>query len=236
MRHEDNLDSLLSSCRAYPVNRSTPGLPPAPDTPTHGDSSADSSQDSTDSSSGEHLRRPRMANAGHRSNSEGARRMQHPPRAIGKHTETSTSETSTSDTRAPMRPETVPKHRTQTAQPEPTNPLRPRCVVAIPIHGGSCGRDRSLRSPTNQRPMTSPTHDPALAAALRRGSAGVVLPKDVPAKSNRGASRCACGHRANNRGGSRRWSRPLDGAMFTLRFSQRPRLTSAPDADLILPS
>ena len=165
--------------------------------------------------------------------------MQHPPRAIRKQPPKHRPPKHRPPTpRAPMRPETVPKHRTQTAQPEPTNPLRPRCVVAIPIHGGSCGRDRSLRSPTNQRPMTPLPRIMRWLLPTTRKAPGSFFPRTFPRKSNRRNQP----RRLRPPSEQSRWvkavvsDRSMARHVHAAVFATKPRPTSAPDADLILPS
>ena len=170
--------------------------------------------------------------------------MQHPPRSIRKRPPKHRPPTPRPPTpraptpRAPMRPGAAPRHPTKTAQPEPTSPHRPRCVVAIPIPGGSCGRDRSLRSPRKQRPMTPLHRIIRWLLPTTRKTPGSFFPRTSPRKSNRRNQP----RRLRPPSEQSRWVKAVVSDHSMARhvhaavFATKPRLTSAPDADLILPS
>jgi len=160
-----------------------PWTPPAPDTPTHETDSADSSQDSTDSSSQTPTPTtdPTQTPATDPTQ-EGAPDAAPTTSDQEAVTETSTSETSTSDTASAdaagdgiEAPDTdgatgadePPPPKVRRGDPDPWWKLWARPIIEEPHESAT---------------EDTPTQDHALAAAYDEESAGVVLPKDVPAE------------------------------------------------------
>ena len=160
-----------------------PWTPPAPDTPTHETDSADSSQDSTDSSSQTPTPTtdPTQTPATDPTQ-EGAPDAAPTTSDQEAATETSTSETSTSDTTSAdaagdgtEAPDTdgatgadePPPPKVRRGDPDPWWKLWARPII---------------EEPQEAAPDDTPPQDHPLAAAYDEESAGVVLPKDVPAE------------------------------------------------------